>query len=158
MALSIAMFPGQGSQFVGMARNILKQHPSVREIFELADETLQFSITKLCQQDDQQERLKLTTYQQPAILTTSYARWLILQKERDINPDFYAGHSLGEYTALVASGKLSFSRAVWLVHQRGKLFQSSTNRFWRKHVHPRIFQKIDWVLRSSSPQKAQIIV
>jgi [acyl-carrier-protein] S-malonyltransferase len=118
------IFPGQGSQYSGMGREFHDQFRVAREVFEEADDTLRFSISKLCFQGAEEE-LKLTENTQPAILTTSIATLKVLQTEKGINPQFAAGHSLGEYSALVASGALSFAEAVQTVRLRGKFMQEA---------------------------------
>jgi len=118
------IFPGQGSQYVEMGKEFHDQFRAAREVFEEADDTLRFSISKLCFQGPEEE-LKLTENTQPAILTTSIATFKVLQTEKGINPQFAAGHSLGEYSALVASGALSFSEAVQTVRLRGKFMQEA---------------------------------
>ena len=121
----LAMFPGQGSQFERMGSYLVEQFPYSKEIFEEADDTLKISISKLCCQPEQSYDLQKTIYQQPCILTTSIASWTVLRRECDFNASFFAGHSLGEYSALVASDKISFSTAVELVHTRGKAMQDA---------------------------------
>ncbi len=118
------IFPGQGSQYVEMGKEFHDQFRAAREVFEEADDTLRFSISKLCFQGPEEE-LKLTENTQPAILTTSIATFKVLQTEKGINPQFAAGHSLGEYSALVASGALSFAEAVQTVRLRGKFMQEA---------------------------------
>jgi [acyl-carrier-protein] S-malonyltransferase len=119
MTLAV-VFPGQGSQRVGMGRDWLT-HPAAKAVFDEADAALGFPLSELCF-DGPEEELKLTANQQPAILTVSYA---IYQVIKDMLPPVacMAGHSLGEYTALVASGALSFADAVRTVNERGKLMQ-----------------------------------
>jgi [acyl-carrier-protein] S-malonyltransferase len=107
-----------------MGKEFHDQFRAAREVFEEADDTLRFSISKLCFQGPEEE-LKLTENTQPAILTTSIATFKVLQTEKGINPQFAAGHSLGEYSALVASGALSFSEAVQTVRLRGKFMQEA---------------------------------
>jgi len=107
-----------------MGKEFHDQFRAAREVFEEADDTLRFSISKLCFQGPEEE-LKLTENTQPAILTTSIATFKVLQTEKWINPQFAAGHSLGEYSALVASGALSFSEAVQTVRLRGKFMQEA---------------------------------
>jgi [acyl-carrier-protein] S-malonyltransferase len=117
------VFPGQGSQAVGMGRDWYEQYPAARQVFDEADSTLGFSLSKLCF-DGPEEELRLTTNTQPAILATSIAIWNSIRNE-DSAPAFFAGHSLGEYTALVAAGVLKFSDAVRLVRERGRLMQEA---------------------------------
>ena len=95
-----------------------------KEVFEEADDTLRFSISSLCFQGPEEE-LRMTENTQPAILTTSIATLKVLQTEKGINPQFTAGHSLGEYSALVASGALTFAEAVQTVRLRGKFMQEA---------------------------------
>jgi [acyl-carrier-protein] S-malonyltransferase len=117
------LFPGQGSQTVGMGRNLYDNFPTARAIFQEADEALGFPLSKLIFEgpDDQ---LKLTEHTQPAILTVSVAAARILA-EKGITPAFAAGHSLGEYSAHVAAGTLSFADAVRTVRSRGRYMQQA---------------------------------
>src|SRR5579884_796599 len=98
------IFPGQGSQYAGMGREIAEKYPEAREVFEEADRVLEFSLSGLCF-DGPEDQLRLTENTQPAILTTSIAIYRVLEA-RGLRPDFVAGHSLGEYSALVAAGAL----------------------------------------------------
>ncbi|MBK8482218.1 MAG: ACP S-malonyltransferase [Proteobacteria bacterium] len=118
------VFPGQGAQQVGMGRALAERYPEAREIFERADEALGFSISRLCFEgpDDQ---LKLTANGQPAILTVSMAVHAVVRRELGVRPQIVAGHSLGEYSALVAAGALTLEDAVRLVHQRGRFMQDA---------------------------------
>lgn len=118
------IFPGQGSQYVGMGRELFENFSVAKRIFEEADDTLHFSVSDLCFKGPE-EALKLTENTQPAVLTTSVAALKVLQTEGGIAPQFAAGHSLGEYSALVASEALAFSQAVKIVHLRGKFMQEA---------------------------------
>jgi len=117
------LFPGQGSQTVGMGKELAEQYPIARQTFEEADEALGYKLSQLCFEGPE-DRLRLTEITQPAILTASVAAWRILN-ERGLNPGFAAGHSLGEYSAHVAAGTLSFADAVRTVRHRGKYMQEA---------------------------------
>ncbi len=118
------LFPGQGSQEVGMGRDACEASPAARSIFEAADATLGFSLSRLCFEGPEED-LRRTEIQQPAILTTSVAILRALGEIAAISPAYVAGHSLGEYTALVAAGSLDFESAVALVHARGRFMQEA---------------------------------
>lgn len=113
------VFPGQGSQYVGMGKSLIDTYAIARQTFEEADERLGFSLTRLCLEGPEDE-LRLTYYTQPALLTASIAAYRVLQHHVDIHPVVAAGHSLGEYSAIVAVGAMSFADAVNVVHLRGK--------------------------------------
>ena len=123
MAKTAFLFPGQGSQFAGMGKSLAEQYPSAQAIFAEADAALDFPISKLCFEGPDEE-LKKTENTQPALLTVSIAALAVL-KEQGIHPDYVAGHSLGEYSALVAAGSLRFADAVQLVRQRGRYMQEA---------------------------------
>ncbi|MED1798433.1 ACP S-malonyltransferase [Brevibacillus porteri] len=119
------VFPGQGSQFVGMGQALSEQSEAAHHIFEQADEALGFSLSGLCFAGPEEE-LKLTANTQPAILTASIAVMAALnEKLPDYKPAFVAGHSLGEYSALVAAGALSFADAVKTVRARGQFMEEA---------------------------------
>ena len=117
------LFPGQGSQFVGMGRTLAEAYPAARLIFEAADQALGFSISRMCLEGSEDE-LKLTENTQPALLTVSIAAFTVL-REVGVRPDYVAGHSLGEYSALVAAGSLRFTDALRLVRKRGRYMQEA---------------------------------
>ena len=119
----VFLFPGQGSQAVGMGKDLADNHPVARRTFEEADEALGYKLSQLCFEGPE-EKLKLTEITQPAILTASVAAWRVLQ-EKGLKPDFVAGHSLGEYSAHVAAGTLTFADAVRTVRNRGKYMQEA---------------------------------
>lgn len=117
------IFPGQGSQTVGMGRELAARFPEARVAFDDADRTLGFSISRLCW-DGPDAELTRTANQQPALLTVSIATLRVLLKEDLLpEPDYVAGHSLGEYSALVAAGAISFADALRLVRRRGELME-----------------------------------
>ncbi|MDR3764458.1 MAG: ACP S-malonyltransferase [Acidobacteriota bacterium] len=117
------LFPGQGSQAAGMGKELASNHAVARQTFEEADEALGYSLSKLCFEGPD-EQLRLTEITQPAILTVSIAAYRVLA-EAGITPSFVAGHSLGEYSAHVAAGTLTFADAVRTVRQRGKYMQEA---------------------------------
>ncbi len=117
------LFPGQGSQQAGMGKGLADAFPAARAVFEEADRVLGFPLSRLCF-DGPEEELKLTANTQPAVLTCSVAAYRVLE-ERGARPDYVAGHSLGEYSALVAAGSLSLADAVVTVRKRGEAMQSA---------------------------------
>ncbi len=122
-AKTALVFPGQGSQAVGMGRDWAEVFPAAAEVFQQADEALGCSLSELCWQGPVEE-LQLTQNTQPAILTASIAMHTVLA-EHGLRFDAVAGHSLGEYSALVAAGTLEFGDAVRLVRERGRLMQQA---------------------------------
>jgi [acyl-carrier-protein] S-malonyltransferase len=117
------LFPGQGSQAVGMGKELADNYAVARQTFEEADETLGYKLSELCFEGPE-EKLKLTENTQPAILTASVAAWRVLQ-EKGLRANFVAGHSLGEYSAHVAAGTLTMADAVRTVRNRGKYMQEA---------------------------------
>lgn len=117
------LFPGQGSQYVGMGRDLFERFPVARAVFEEADAALEFNLSSLIFEGPD-ETLKLTEHTQPAILTVSTAAARVLA-EHGISPAFAAGHSLGEYSAHVAAGTISFAEAVRAVRLRGRYMQEA---------------------------------
>lgn len=117
------LFPGQASQYPGMGKDLAAHFPESRAVFDEADATLGFPLSKMCFEGTEEE-LKHTENTQPAILTISVAAYRALAA-RGVQPDFAAGHSLGEYSALVAAGALEFSTAVKLVRRRGRYMQEA---------------------------------
>lgn len=118
------VFPGQGSQYAGMGKELCANFAVAREVFEAANDALGFNLAALCH-NGPEEDLKLTTNTQPAILTTSIAALRVIETETGLKPDFAAGHSLGEYSALVCAGALQFADAVRTVRQRGAFMQEA---------------------------------
>lgn len=123
MASTAFLFPGQGSQSPGMGAVVAQRYASARTVFEEADDALNFKLSRLCF-DGPASELKRTEITQPAILTASVATLAAL-RERGVTASFVAGHSLGEYSALVAAGSLRFRDAVRLVHLRGRRMQEA---------------------------------
>jgi [acyl-carrier-protein] S-malonyltransferase len=118
------IFPGQGSQHAGMGKDLAENFQAAREIFEEADDALGFALSELCF-DGPADKLQLTENTQPAILTVSIAALRAMESEGFPKPDFVAGHSLGEYSALVAAGALSLTDAVRTVRARGRYMQEA---------------------------------
>src|SRR5512143_977942 len=124
-AMFAFLFPGQGSQFVGMGRELAEAYPEARSIFAQADDVLGFALSRLCFAGPEAELMD-TVNAQPAILTHSIATARIIEKVApEIKPAWVAGHSLGEFSALVAAGSLSFEDAVKLVRERGRLMKDA---------------------------------
>jgi [acyl-carrier-protein] S-malonyltransferase len=118
------IFPGQGSQYVGMGKDLCDRFRVARETFEEADDALGEKISSLCFEGPEEE-LKLTANTQPAIVTVSVSALRVLQSETEVHPSLMAGHSLGEYTALVAAGAIEFADAVRAVRARGQFMQEA---------------------------------
>jgi [acyl-carrier-protein] S-malonyltransferase len=123
MSKTAFVFPGQGSQFAGMGKSLAEAYPEARQTFEEADAALGFAISKLCF-DGPEEDLKLTENTQPALLTVSIAAYRVLTAQGR-RADYVAGHSLGEYSALVAADSVRFADALRLVRKRGQFMQKA---------------------------------
>ncbi|GAB4237321.1 MAG: ACP S-malonyltransferase [Acidobacteriota bacterium] len=123
MAVRAFLFPGQGSQYAGMGKLLAERFPEAAAVFREADEVLDFPLSRLCFEGPEEE-LRLTENTQPAILAVSVAVYRVLES-RGREPDLVAGHSLGEYSALVAAGSLRFSDALRLVRRRGRFMQEA---------------------------------
>ena len=125
--MSALIFPGQGSQVVGMGLEFYKNFKIVKQIFKQADDKLNYSISKLIIEGPE-DKLQLTQNTQPAILTVSYSIFKVLKDEFNFDLKlfkYFAGHSLGEYSALVCSESLNFTDALYLLHERGKAMQEA---------------------------------
>jgi [acyl-carrier-protein] S-malonyltransferase len=118
------VFPGQGSQWVGMGRDLYQGFPPAKAVFEQADEALDFPLSKLCF-DGPEDELVQTVNAQPAIVTVSFACLEAIRGSSELEPAFVAGHSLGEYTALAAAGVLDFATTVYLARERGRLMHEA---------------------------------
>ncbi|UFJ42074.1 ACP S-malonyltransferase [Brevibacillus humidisoli] len=119
------VFPGQGSQYVGMGAELAEKSDAAKRVFAEADNALGFSLSTLCFEGPE-EQLRLTANTQPAILTASVAVWAVLQEQLPgVQPHFVAGHSLGEYSALVAAGSIRFADAVRTVRSRGQFMEEA---------------------------------
>ncbi|MFI4954445.1 MAG: ACP S-malonyltransferase [Gammaproteobacteria bacterium] len=124
MNIQAIVFPGQGSQAVGMQADIAAEYPIVKQTFAEASKQLGYDLWELVQTGPA-EKLNSTVHTQPAILTASIAIWRIINEKHALKPEFLAGHSLGEYSALVAAGAIEFPDAVKLVAARGKFMQEA---------------------------------
>jgi len=116
------IFPGQGSQYVGMGQELFAT-PGGREVWQIGKETLEEEFIRIIEEGPEEE-LRRTSNTQPAILLTSIAAWQVVEKE-GIKPDYFAGHSLGEYSAYVAAGSLSLKEALQIVRKRGELMEEA---------------------------------
>ena len=125
--MKAVLFPGQGSQYVGMGLDFYEKFDSVKVIFETVDKTLGFSLSNIIL-NGPEKKLKLTQNTQPAIMTIGVSLFNVLKNQFSLNLNsarFFAGHSLGEYTALVCAGSLTIEKAAYLLHERGKAMQDS---------------------------------
>lgn len=121
------LFPGQGSQFVGMGRDLYERQPAARALFDEADDRLGFSLSRVCFEGPEAS-LTDTAVQQPALFTSGLAAWAVLRERGEADAAYMAGHSLGEFTALVAAGALSFADGLALVRRRGELMKLAGER------------------------------
>lgn len=121
---TVFMFPGQGSQSIGMMSELLAESDIARQVFEEASEAIKLDLTSIAL-NGPAEIINQTAITQPIVLTASIAMWQVWLSQTNIKPDYVCGHSLGEYTALIASGVLSLSDVVSLVHLRGQLMQEA---------------------------------
>ena len=119
----VCVFPGQGSQAVGMGKDLWEADDAVKALYQEANDVLGYDLQRLCFEGPEDE-LRLTQHAQPAILVHSIAMWTLVSRH-GLRPVLLAGHSLGEYSALVASGVLRFADAVHLVHKRGVFMQEA---------------------------------
>ena len=122
------LFAGQGSQYVGMGKDLYEAFPESRQVFDEADHELGFSLAKLCFEGPSEE-LKKTAVSQPAIVTVTMAAFEAFKKHKDIEPAFAAGLSLGEYSALIAMGAFTFKDGIKLVQRRGQLMDAAARKF-----------------------------
>ncbi len=122
--MTALLFPGQGSQRVGMGQRLAAEHPAARAVMEEADDALEYPLSRLCWEGSEAD-LTRTEFCQPAILAVSVAMWRALGAARGLAPRWVAGHSLGEYTALVVADALAFRDAVRLVRLRGRFMQAA---------------------------------
>ena len=130
--MNALLFPGQGSQLIGMGSEFFNNFNIVKEIFYQADEKLKIKLSKIILEGPE-EQLQLTKNTQPAILTVSYSIFKVLKDEFNFNIQnfkYFAGHSLGEYSALVCAESIKFNDALYLLHERGKAMQNQS--LWRR--------------------------
>ena len=125
MTRTAFLFPGQGSQSVGMCDDLSAAHPAIKDSYQQASDALGYDLWRIATEGPA-EKLNQTEITQPALLTAGIATWRAWTEAGGVPPDFMAGHSLGEYTALVAAGSMGFEEAVKLVAERGRLMQQAT--------------------------------
>lgn len=125
MRFDTVVFPGQGAQRVGMGEDFFKLFPEAQSVYQIAKDVLAFDVLQICLEDE--EKLNLTTYTQPCILATEIAMYRAAVAQYDFHPTYFGGHSLGEYTALVAAGVIPLEIALPLVHYRGSLMQNTSS-------------------------------
>lgn len=118
------VFPGQGSQSIGMMNGLLELNPDIKELFNAASDVLSYDLLEIITSGPE-EKLNQTEITQPALLATAYATWLTIKKHSDVKPVILAGHSLGEYVALLCAGVFSFENAIALVAERGRCMQKA---------------------------------
>ena len=122
------LFAGQGSQYVGMGKDLYDSFPEARKVFDRAEEVLGFALKERCF-NGPEEALKSTNVSQPAIVTTSIAAFEVFKARSKITPSFAAGLSLWEYSALIAAGALTFDNGIRLIHRRGQLMEESSQKY-----------------------------
>ena len=118
------VFPGQGSQSIGMMNGLLELNPDIKELFNAASDVLSYDLLEIITSGPE-EKLNQTEITQPALLATAYATWLTIKKHSDVKPVILAGHSLGEYVALLCADVFSFENAIALVAERGRCMQKA---------------------------------
>ncbi|WP_456401071.1 ACP S-malonyltransferase [Persephonella sp.] len=124
MGKTTFIFPGQGSQYLGMGKDFYDEYPEVKELHDQVNDKLGFNLTEIIFNDE--KKINMTEFTQPALVLTSYAVFMITNREKpDLKPDYIAGHSLGEFSALVAGGSINPVDGVWITHIRGKLMQEA---------------------------------
>lgn len=121
------LFAGQGSQYVGMGKDLYDTFPEARKVFDRAEEILGFELKKICF-NGPEDKLKATDVSQPAIVTTSIAAFEVFKTKSNLVPSFVAGLSLGEYSALIAAGSLTFDNGIRLIHKRGQLMEEASKK------------------------------
>ncbi len=153
------IFPGQGSQYIGMGKTLYDNFPYTRVLFEEAANTLNYDIGKLCFSGDMKE-LTMTENTQPAILMISAITYKVIERELKIRPDFMCGHSLGEYTALVCAGVIDYADALKIVKYRGKVMQECVfnDEYSMVSVNGLSLNIIDEVCYCNSNENKKVVV